>query len=252
MCVPSVSEIRDWLDTDKILSITAIFFSLIAIAVSINANQIASDQTIIMKSEFLPILHLNVDLEWNNTAAKYSDDELTISNIGAPLSELKSRGAIFFNVRWDTQNDKSKEALVPIKDYYYVEIINNPQGELRSFYYTDPSGHRGNYYKAIDMDLRFFNFAETKNATGSVYVVRYVKLSYKDIFGDNHIEYYLVNGLKSYRLGEEKGQKIFKYYDDNLLTNSVDFNSEISPDLLYEKMSNIVNESKEKQYSLFS
>ena len=244
-----VSKIRDWLNTNKIFfeTITAVLLSLMAITVSYQTNQIASYQTIIMKSEFLPILHLNVDLEWNNTAAKYSDDELTISNIGAPLSELKSTGAIFFNVKWDTQNEEPKEALVPINDYYYMEINDNPQGELRRFYYRDPSGHRGNYYKAVNINWEFSDFANEKNATGHVDLYRYVKLSYKDIFGDNQIEYYLVNDLKSYRLGKEEGEKVFKHHDDNRFTNSVDFNSEISPDLLYEKMSNIVNESKEKQ-----
>ena len=245
MYVPSVSKIRDWLTANKIFfeTITAVLLSLMALMVLIQTNQIASYQTTIMKSEHLPILHLNVDLEWNSTAAKYSEDELTISNIGAPLGELKSRVAIFFRVKWETQNNEPKEALVPINDYYYVEITDNPQGELRRYYYLDSSGHRGNYYKAVNINWEFSDYANEKNATGYVDLLKYVKLIYKDIYGDNHIEYYLVSDLNSYRLGEKEGQKIFKHYDYNRVTNSVDFDSEISPDLLYEKMSNIVNES---------
>ena len=250
---PLVSKIRVWLNTNKILSITAIIISLMAIIVSMHANQIASDQTIIMKSELLPILHLNIDQKWNFTAPKYSEDEITIYNIGAPLSEFKFKNAIFFKVKWDTQNDEPKEALVPIDDYYYIkEITDNPQGELITFYYIGPSGHRGNYYKAANIIWTFSDFADENNANGSVDLLRYFKLSYKDIFGDNHIEYYQVDRLKSYRLSEIEGQKIFKHHGDNRFTNSVDFDSEISPDLLYEKMSSIVNESKEKQSSLFS
>lgn len=187
---------RDWLVKNKIFfeTITAVFLTIMAIVVSFEANQISSYQTEIIKKQQLPILHFEVDQIYDSATSNYTRDELTISNVGSPLSEFKSDYAIFFKIDSGQRDEPPKTALIPLEGYYFHTVITNkPVGELaRIANYAIPEG---NNYKAGQTMRSFYKYAEERNAWGLIDIVRYVRVKYKDIFGDYHIEYYYVSPL---------------------------------------------------------
>jgi hypothetical protein len=246
MSKEKIDLIRDWLNKNKIFfeTIAVVLLAIMAIIVSWNTNQIVSYQTDIMKSEHLPIIHLDTALIYDTSTENYTRDELIISNLGAPLSEFESQEAIFFKVQYGLINKELKTALIPIYGYYFLGGTGNATGKLEKLAnYALPEG---NNYKAVHVTWAFSDFAQKKNAHGFVDLVRYIRVIYKDIFGEIHDEFYIASPLGTYRLNETEGKKIFKYYDDNR-KNEIDFFHEVSSDLLYEKWSTIINESEERK-----
>lgn len=253
-----IEIIRDWLNNNKIFfeTIAVLLLALMAIIVSWNTNQIASYQTDIMKSEHLPIIHLDIAQIYDPSTKNYTRDELIISNLGAPLSEFETEEAIFFKVGYSNHKD-GKIALIPLYGYYNaIFLTGNATGELVTFLNDEVA--EGNKYRAVHMSSEYNDFVQKRNGYGFANLVRYVRVSYKDIFGEIHKEFYIAATplnperfdtvlpdapLRIYKLNETEGKNIFEYYQRNWY--ALIFRSENSSDLIYERWSTIINESEE-------
>lgn len=239
-----IDKIRVWLKNNKIFFeiFAAVVLPTMAIFVSWEANQIVANQTEIMKSERLPVLYLNVAQIYDPNTKNYTQDELSIYNVGGPLSEFNFKEAVFFKIAYGRPPGEMKTALVPLIGYYSTGFVtNNPTGELAQLVNYEVT--EGNNYKAVHTSWAFSDFASKKNALGFADIARYVKVTYKDVFGETHNEFYFASPMRTFKLSDIEGTKIFKQYEDNIGITSLDFYSEVSPESLYEKWSVIVNES---------
>src|SRR5919108_6641078 len=91
---------RNWLDRNKVFfeTIGALLLSVMAVVVSIKANQIAEFEAVLAKAELLPTLHFDVDLRKEPETGHWAFDELVISNIGRPLRSFDSNPLIFLEI----------------------------------------------------------------------------------------------------------------------------------------------------------
>ena len=240
-------SVRDWLDKNKVFfeTISAVLLAAMAIIVSYEANQIASYQTELIRLEHQPFLDFDIDLAFDPIESKYTHDRLTISNVGSPLSEFDCQHAVFFKVEYGEIEEKLRSAMIPLIGYYDTTFqTNNPRGKLATL--ANSGITEGNNWKTTQTTLEFMNFARKKNATGFAEIVRYIRVCYKDIFGETHDEVYFVDTLGTHKLPEIEGKKIFEEYESKFSQKRFLEFSSASPELIYEKWLMIIQESKEQ------
>lgn len=232
--------IRDWLERNKIFfeTITAIFLTIMAIEVSLEANRIASYQTDILKSENLPLVYC---VESSNYTSGGYVGQLTIYNAGPPLTEFDCAVLVFYKVVYlqssGTLDMEERTALIQLSNYYTGNLTHNPTGVLAKF-----SGE--NYIEANRAKISFCELAwEPINRTSyfpflrDIEIVKYINVEYKDIFGETHAETYSISSSGSRKLSNKEREKI------NINDEAVLDSSDVSPQSLYEMWLTVDNES---------
>lgn len=232
--------IRDWLERNKIFfeTITAIFLTIMAIEVSLEANRIASYQTDILKSENLPLVYC---VESSNYTSGGYVGQLTIYNAGPPLTEFDCAVLVFYKVVYlqssGTLDMEERTALIQLSNYYTGNLTHNPTGVLAKF-----SGE--NYIEANRAKISFCELAwEPINRTSyfpflrDIEIVKYINVEYKDIFGETHAETYSASSSGSRKLSNKEREKI------NINDEAVLDSSDVSPQSLYEMWLTVDNES---------
>jgi len=247
-------RIRIWLERNKIFfeTIAAVLLGIMAVILSVQSNNISTQtnkiinyQTEIMRTEHLPILHLEVELVYDTLKEFFANDKLVISNVGAPLSEFSCRNVEFFEANYGKLGDM-KIASIPLNAYYGVTMITNkPTGVLATLVNLHTSG--GNNRKAFETSRSFARFAEQRDAYGFADIRRYVKVSFKDVFGETHDEFYLANSFGANKLSDAVGMKIFEDYESKFENSLFIEFSKVTPELLYAKWLMITQEFDKKQ-----
>lgn len=255
-----IDILRNWLNNNKIffetivaifLAIMAITLTIVSINVSIKTNEIAYHETEIIKMENQPIFNFKVTYDYTYIDEfDYSvpvDEKLIINNVGKPLKEFSYEKMIFLKIRYWENGTYPKPAFIPI--YYYFPGIStgNLINELVTFRgpyaYTN---NTGNHLKILQAEKSLSEYVRRLDAnnSASIYIFRYIKIEYTDIFENIHEEIYFVDPYNgAYKLNKNEGRTISKYYD------SFDFEEltlvELSPSSLYEIWSMNENKSKE-------
>ena len=62
----------------------------------------------------------------------------------------------------------------------------------------------------------------TQINSGFIDLFQYVKISYKDIYGERHTDYYLIDEIRQQLITEERGEEAFRQYSENSNTLYVD------------------------------
>jgi hypothetical protein len=105
-------EMKKWLQDNKIyfetiaaalIGIASIFLTIASIRVASETNKISKMQVQMARAEHLPVLDLVMDIQKEPEGKVYAYDQLTVRNLGSPLSEFSEEEATFFKVEYITQ-----------------------------------------------------------------------------------------------------------------------------------------------------
>lgn len=249
-----VDKIRVFLESNKIFfeTILAVLLAIMAITLTMNSNEIASHEIELKKMENQPLLKFNVDLS-EFDSENYRKDQLKISNIGTPPIDFKIDDMIFLNIVYENEDGKFERALIPINGYYGISFPSgNLTGNLINFqgqrFYDE---NYGNYKQIIIADDEFKDFSIKKNSTGHIYIMRFVKFEYKDIFENIHEEIYYVDpiGFGTHKLTKNEEKIISDYYYDFWFYDILDIN-DLSPEILYETYIENVESSRKVLFAI--
>lgn len=196
---------REWLSDHKIyfetiaallVGVASVSLAFASNSVARQANRIASNQIQLTRAEKQPVLTFDLALGYDSIRKVYAYQQLAITNIGEPLSEFESDVAVFFRIDLGLRNGtQANRALVPVWDYYDTSFPSSHRvGRLAS--YINATVRRGNHDAALDLSRRFSDSMDSIAAYALVDVVQYVRVKYRDIFGEEHTRYYELPVLK--------------------------------------------------------
>ncbi|MXV14326.1 hypothetical protein [Hufsiella ginkgonis] len=202
----TLDYVRKGLERNKIFFevIVAIVLTGMGIVVSIEANHIADTQTKIMRQENLPQFELIMEQEENDSLNIKDNDILHVFNRGGRLVDFEFDHVAFLNfTRWrETSSDTLR---LPLRGYYNMggNITGNDVGEV----FNIDNDHNGLH------EVRIRNaFYDAKIAYPEVET--FAKLSYKDMFGDTHEEYFKTK-LGISRITRQEWLKVESLYKES-------------------------------------
>lgn len=204
--------LRELLNRNKIFF--DIFFigtlSFMAIFLSIKTNSIYTYQARIAEQQTMPQINIIQNQIFNEVEQKYTDEILLINNEGEALTNFNSQNAVFYKINYK-DGDEYKEKVIPINGYYfYLSLTGRAKGLL-----AENGGYHNNQ-KYIDLQRQLRDYVKNNGKEiGVIDLQRYLEVSYKDILGKFHVEYYILGVGKATQLEEMEGQKIFKRYNDS-------------------------------------
>jgi hypothetical protein len=161
--------------------------------------------------------------------------------VGSPLSELDEEEATFFKTDYIAQS-KRDTALVPINGYYGSTFpTQNKTGELVKWVNLSTLGVI--QAKAFQIIKGFTELVRGRNALGFVEVQRDIRIRFKDIYAENHIEFYEIDSMgKTVKLSDEQGRRVFQEWEDGLKNNWVLDLDKYTPEKLLENFFAIMKE----------
>lgn len=227
--------IRKWLEANKIIfeTLAAVLLSVMAIVVSVKANGIASMQAELMRAEQLPIIGFEREhiYDESNTVV---DLELAVINYGAPATEFSHQYVSYLTLLYHPQDTKFATVQLPLINYFTLSAISeNVTGKLVTFI-----GNR-NVARYVELEHALRDYARNNNAAASLDLVTYVKVEYKDLLQERHIEYYRVDDFRSFKLDESEGSRLFAEHEEAYRNGmEIDF-FEATPEILIERWSKL-------------
>ena len=205
-----------------------------AIIVSLAQYQTAKEQSELMKVQLsvekqVAFPQMLVITEKLNDESKEAliTDIIRITNQGGVAYEFKCTTAVFFEVTVLSE-DGIKIKKIPINGYYYITVMSNDATGLLFYTYD-----KGNFSRLIGIMDDLDKFAAENGTKANIEVNRYVKLVYKDIFDEIHVDYLKVNPIfGSERIDNSEGESIFPNIIDSMISDgSLDFYTLSSKDL---------------------
>jgi hypothetical protein len=206
----SLIYLRGLLQRNKIFFevITAGVLSVTAIIVSVQANKIAETQTIIMKEEVLPQIEILMTQTKDSVTNMY-DTYWLVYNRGGKMSEYKMDTYTFIKPTL-TKSMKIDSLMYPL--YGYTDLRSELTGSADDLVSTFNNGK--NAFK--EQELR-----NSLNGEAYFSIETYASVTYTDILGHKHYEYYLL-GINNTRLSHDQWKKIEEHH--NYSKRQVGFN----------------------------
>ena len=195
-----------------LISIMAVMVAFSQCSISWEQTKIMKLQTDIAKKKFLPTFIISAAQIKGEKTDKYSEDRISIENKGFPISEFNCKTIVVYNIEITKIPSFHKEVFIPINGYYSGTFHTGKGDGL----IATIEGYRNNI-RAAEFEWKFSEHCRSKNEIGNIRILRFVKISYKDTFGAEHIEYFdvpLIYGAN--KMTPEKGQEIFKEYNEKL------------------------------------
>mgnify|MGYP001589315265 CR=1 FL=1 len=197
-----------------LISFVAVILSLWSYQISRNQTEILKLQTRIINQQVLPNFHLAVKPIYNDVEGRFLEERLETYNNGGDFSDIKLDKAIFLRIGYNSKDFKGKEILIPV-DGYYDTTIAGIVGDKVLMTLLNAGGN--NNLRAVQLDKEFGDYARSLGGYGSVSVERYFKLTYEDIFGEAHSNYYYVNPINgSSSISEGDGISIFASFKNQI------------------------------------
>lgn len=191
------------------------FVSCQANTIAQQANKIAEIQLDVSKEEMQPNFIIDQALEPNTHGIENANAVLYIYNTGANFSNLDVDTACIIEMNYIDGNNNLAKQSFSLKDFYWMSRLTaNTEGLLCTMYHED------NWQKYIKLykDVLY----DTQIHAGYIDFFQYVKISYKDIYGEKHTKYYLINEIRQQLITEERGEEAFCQYNENSNTLYVD------------------------------
>lgn len=232
----TIFSLRRRLQRNKVFfeTLASITLTIMAVLVSWHATRIAALQTELTKLEKQPIFRFDVVLQFDPATQVYARDRLVVSNIGTPVREFDCRVYTFFKAEYGRRGQPLKTALIPLHGYYSASgVSKNLTGELQEF--VAPDVPEGNNSRAANLIRGFGRRGDQHDAFAFLDVLRYVRVRYKDIWGEWHDDLYLVGSFTSSKLEDRDARLVIIEYETKWSSSLwVEF-AKASPELLYEK-----------------
>lgn len=200
-----MKKLRDLLTDNKIYFETIAAATLVGASVFVSVLQwkTSERQTEIARREITPYFALSTKLVQRPGEATYSDEYLTVENFGGNAREANLTNAVWLLVDY-AQAGKHYQFRLPINGYYFGTETRS--GSVKGVMFVS-SGDRNNE-KIHKLVTAVRDLARKKECTVNIEVLRYTLLTYRDVLGDEHAEYFLVKPVHgSFAVRDETGKK---------------------------------------------
>ena len=199
-------------------------------------TKLSEFQTQISEKQILP-LFLLIQTNEPHFEGNIWNDKIHIYNKGEAFRDLKAEGALFLDVVIRKGKGQKQVFNIPFKNYYLFfgseHKIGDDDwitGEVATI-----EGAPGNHSLYMPILMEFQMACKKKNMYGIFDLKRYVKLSYQDILGSYHTDYYFVEGhLGGKLIDPVNGKDIFKKYNDAIDNNHGIYFSQLTPEKIFE------------------
>lgn len=229
---------REYLQRNKIFfeTLVAFFLSLMAVIVSVAQFIIAEQQTSLAKlqteiarQQNLPQFFVNAQQEIDPTVGKALEDNIYITNHGGIVQGLSCTTAVYLDIEYfPSGRGEPKKIPIVVNDYYGSTFHMGVGTGL----VLRIQGYRNND-KMVNLERGFMKEAQDHQATGLLSLRRYVRLQYKDIFGEDHTRYYMVPLITGgVPLSEQEGRAIFEDYKQSFAEGRRRDLDDLTPDVL--------------------
>lgn len=178
-------------------------------AIARQANTIAETQINIGKDENQPNFIISQVLEPNSQGLENANSVLYLYNTGATFYNLDVDVACIIELNFiDTNNMEAVKHSFSLDDFYLItQVSRNTQGLLLSKF---SEGNWEKFFKLYQDALH-----DNRLESGYIVLTQYVKISYQDIYGETHTNYYVVDGIRQNLITQEVGQQAFHLYNEN-------------------------------------
>jgi len=219
-----MQKIRICLQKNKIFfeTIAAVLVSGAAVFVSWSQLQVYRAQTTIQEQTVLPHFVITArQIASLQEPVTYDDDVITIRNVGAPISQFSVRNAVLFHITVDDQTlNKWRITRDIFINGYYISTAHTAEatGLLATI-----RGIRNNKMQAA-LEHNFREVSRTYGKFGLIEIKRFIQISYIDLLGRGHTEYYFVPMIYgAARLTDQEGKEVFDAWERSLSAEILEF-----------------------------
>ena len=205
--------------------------SIIALVVSGISAYFVYLQMESAKAEHMPIFHFKINMTYNPEKHYFTHDELIISNLGESITDFDGEKREFLLINYANCSDlKWKSKKIVLYDYYLLRFPTSlPKGELMTLSY--PINEEGNNWYVTNFIREFPTVAAKQHLLAFVDLNRVFKLTYKDLYGQPHEQYFLVDQYGGREIDSITGKQLLDS-DPTLLTSVKALNSTLILDYL--------------------
>lgn len=208
-----IEKFREWLERNKIFfdTLGILLLSGMAVLVSLAVLNITSYQTQLMEKEHYPFFNVLITPDYD---IRFPDDEnpkdyLTIENLGDPVTEFFAHDLVFINIsNKDNENHYSR---VPL--YHYYGGIVSINGSLNNWHSV---GNQGDYRAIGRLTTNLTDYATAKGLNITTRIERYIKIEYRDKWGDKGSQFFNVREYSTERISESRGISIENEYNNKM------------------------------------
>jgi hypothetical protein len=234
---------KKWLKQNKIyfetvaaslLGVMAILVSGSQVFVALKQQVLTEAQLTVAKQSISPKIHATVVQVRDSETGRYSEEVLRVYNLGGPALAAEESNAVWLRVKLYPE-DKSREIIeveLAISGYFSAtEVTQNPEGLM----FTSMGYH--NNQKLVDFNVEFTQYAKLHGYYAEISLSRFLKISYRNGFGEIHTDYFFVVPLKgAQELTDEVGKAKFALFHQSIGTeNAVDLDS-LSEEILLNRV----------------
>lgn len=223
-------NIRNWFSKNKVFfeTITATLLSTAAIIVSVVQIGLHNNQISIEKQLALPQWTINSVLQSSEDGNNQKTEVIQIENKGGIAHDFSCYTAVFYQtILVGGMPVHNVEVWVPVSNY--LVIFSEPEN-LTGLIYS--SYTPGNFTEYARVDREYLDVTEEKESIGYIEKLIFVRISYEDIFGERHIDYYQVFLGGNIKLSSEHGESVFDLYNESFFGERVPM-YEITGEYLY-------------------
>lgn len=191
----------------RFLEVTVV--SVLTIIIANNANRIAEKELQAENAALQPKFEVSEHYEHSDSSDEmWMNSVLEISNLGEPFSNIEFSTICI--LEFYSLSDSYVSENFKLIGFYLAHIWTDNKVGLIC---TSKAYH--NWYNYWQFSKNVLDFG-----IGYTDLKKYVKISYEDQLGENHLQYYEVNSTRSKQLSEYEGNTIFEEY--NGLEKSLD------------------------------
>lgn len=192
-------------------AVITVIISLTGLIVSIQATKISDLQTMIARNSSLPNIQIEARKEYDEITGKEDEFVIEISNLDGRINNYDAQTITFLRCDYLDKAGNFYKVEVPIFSYYFVGFRSgNNIGVL------EERKTVGNGSKIIQLQRDINEYREESGEILNVSIDTYIQISYVDLLGEEQVQYYLVNLLKSQLLDENLGENKFDKYSTYL------------------------------------
>lgn len=183
------------------------------------SRQQANDalRTEIQRQQVIPQFVIREELQLDPEKQVPVEDKITVSNKGGLAYDLFHQCAVFLNVSCQKVGEENREKRVAINGYYGLSASH---GEGTGLMLTISGDN--NHTKYVQLEREYRQLLGEKHRVGVAKIERYLRLTYRDVLGNEHTDYYEVKpNHAAGRLDSENGKAIFDEHRNGFSQSTV-------------------------------
>jgi hypothetical protein len=196
----------------SLLSLMAIIISVAQIGIATKQNNLTELQAKIAIQQAIPQFVVTARQIYDEKVQKVTENEIYVRNQGGIVQDLESDTAVFMSVTFVTKSWEQKTVEIPLNGYYIGKTCTSREGTGLVLLIQ---GYK-NQEREIQLKDDFRRLARERGNSGAVEIKRYLRLTYRDIFGKKYTKYYFIPLVPGGEMIEEdKGKAIFERHKKN-------------------------------------